>query len=185
MKTNPIRPPLRPKKPGSTLPAQSPGLSQLARNLPVPIDRFLSNLNTIPWLPLADKAIIELMYVYGLRISEVLDIHLYDVMTSGLIRIRSKKGSRMRYVMPVYFISFWQVRDRNILPISNFYNRFYMYRVFKKLGYYSKHPGNTNFSVTHYFRHRCVSEMVQAGYTAHSISEFLGHRSAKTIQYYI
>lgn len=164
--------------------AQTATLSQDFSNKQTPGSFFMYSVLKNPELSRTDKAVIELMYLYGLRISEVLSIKSTDVSTIGHIKIRSKKGSNFRVITSLYFPSYWSLEFRLSLPLSDYYSRFYFYRLFKKMGYYQKLSGHNNFSVTHYFRHRLVTDLKSQGFSLQDIKDFLGHKSIKSTEYY-
>lgn len=180
-----IRPPLHPTKSAADMLAQTPGLSPLRTKLPAGMTDYIANLSTFSGLSVVDKAVIELLYLYGLRISEVLAIRSNDIQGTGLIRVPGTKGSRTRYVMPVNFLPFWLSHYRPMLPLSRDYTRFYFYRLFKKIGFYSLAPGRQNFSVTHHFRRQVLVSLKAEGYTNDELTAFIGHRSKKSISYYV
>jgi site-specific recombinase XerC len=64
------------------------------------------------------------------------------------------------------------------------YNRFYIYRLFKKLGFTQKFGDNVNFSVTHFFRKSAALEALSMNNDLQDITSILGHKSAKSAHYY-
>ena len=145
---------------------------------------FLTELHKNKLLALSDKAVIELMYLYGLRISEVLKIKASQIAPSGHIFIQTLKKGKQRIIIPVKYANFWIAARRGLLPLGNIYSRNYYYRLFKKCGYNKKFQGNENFSVTHYFRHRLVQDLRRNGFPDSSISQFLAHSSGKSVENY-
>ena len=147
-------------------------------------DSFMFNLIKRKDVSIPEKAVIELLYLYGLRISEVLKILPTDVAPTGQIFIKTSKTGEPRIVVPVEYTNFWANTGRLSLPLSNIYSRFYFYRLFKKLGYYSKYGNNDKYSVTHYFRHELVRNLEANGFDRKAIAQFLAHRGLKSIGYY-
>jgi len=146
---------------------------------------FLTNLNKSASLSIVDKAVIELLFLHGLRISEVLSINYSDVLHDGRIIIHGSKGSQNRLIHSVLFSSFWADGSTGLLPLNSIYSRFYFSRLFKKLGYYKKFGQNQKNSVTHYFRHVFVQELLAQGVPESDISLFIGHNSKRSIRYYV
>lgn len=132
-----------------------------------------------------EKAVIELLMLNGLRISEVLNILPSDVLSNGYIKIKGLKHSNDRLVLPINYHQYWQTKFKSLLPLKLYYSRFYFYRLFKRIGIYSKYGNNKYNSVTHYFRHEIVLSMKASGINDLQISEFLGHKSKNNIKYYI
>jgi len=145
---------------------------------------FLSELHANSSLGLSDKAVIELMYLYGLRISEVLNITPGQISPTGHIFVQALKGGQTRFLVSIRYQAFWNAARIGLLPLKNVYSRNYYYRLFKKQGYNKKFGNNDNFSVTHYFRHRLVQDLRKHGFSDQSISRFLAHSSGKSIEHY-
>ena len=135
-------------------------------------------------LSAVECAVIELLMLYGLRISEVLRIKVYDIKSNGYIVIKGLKGSNSRLIYPAFNLAFWKNADPGTLPISNTFSRFYFYRLFKRLGLYERFKGHFNNSVTHYFRQKLLRSLKNDGVESSLLSSFIGHVSKKTIKYY-
>jgi len=148
------------------------------------IDLFMSEIIRRNDLSVQEKAIIELLYYFGLRISEVLQIKKTDISPMCHILVKGSKGSNNRIVQPVVFRSFWLSATVGDLPLCNIYSRFYFYRLFKKIGFYSKFGTNEKFSVTHFFRHQLVLSFKSAGFPDETITQFIAHRSFRSLEYY-
>lgn len=125
---------------------------------------FLSELHKNSQLGLSDKAVVELMYLYGLRISEVLNITASQISPTGHIFVQALKGGQTRFLVSVRYQAFWNAAKIGLLPLKNVYSRNYYYRLFKKQGWNKKFGDNDNFSVTHYFRHRLVQDLRKHGF---------------------
>ena len=131
-----------------------------------------------------EKAVIELLMLNGLRISEVLNIKPTDVLSNGFISIKGLKNSKDRLVRPVFYGSKWRNNFTGLLPLKIYYSRYYFYRLFKKIGIYAKYGNNVYNSLTHYFRHEIVISMRNSGVDDRAISDFLGHKSMDSLKYY-
>lgn len=156
-----------------------PKLSQLKNTL----NNILDKRNT--QLGIYEKAIIELQFLYGLRISEALNIHYSDVLFNGSIKIKGIKGSENRIVYPVQFRDFWIHLHNSSATIPASYNRFYFYRIYKKFGISGIMGSNTNTSVTHYLRYMFVKQLVDSGQDFQQIKHILGHKSIKSTIHYL
>lgn len=132
-----------------------------------------------------EKAVIELQYLYALRINEVLNIDYYNIFPAGQILIKSEKGSNNRIVIPVLFRETWFGKTRTDLPLSRIYNRFYFYRLYKRLGFYAKYKDNSNYSVTHFFRHELIEQLQKSGMTKEDIQLFTAHKSTGGLASYV
>lgn len=186
MKTNnPLDIPANRLKSGTTPGEQSNKLLILGTQTNARFFSFLSNLYQRPDIATTDKAVIELLFLYGLRISEVLNIKATDVTPWGAIVIHTSKTKMTRVVVSPNFGQYWYHILRQSLPLSQIYSRFYYYRLFRKLGYYAQYGNNENFSVTHYFRHEIVRNMEKEGIPREVISHFLAHRAKTSIESYV
>lgn len=151
------------------------------------IDRITSIVSTLfanPDVPEFFKAVVEMQFLYGLRISEVLNIENSDVSKSGYIKIRGLKNSNSRIVRPVNYMDFWVYRCKHLLPIVNTYSRFYFYRKYKELGLSVKYAGRLNNSVTHLFRHEVVNELQKSFNEIGTTQKFIGHKNVKNTMRY-
>ena len=135
-------------------------------------------------LSVTEKAVIELMAIGGLRISEVLNICPADISRSGNIRIRSLKGSAFRVIQPFIFKEFWLSGGNGLLPLSSVFSRYYFYRLFRKYGLYATFGNNQHRSVTHYFRHLKGLDIQESFEDWNLTASVLGHKNINSTQYY-
>lgn len=132
-----------------------------------------------------ERALIELQYLYGLRVSEVLGIKHSDIDTAGFIRVQGLKGSNSRTVVSVHFKHYW-LRVRSLqIELSCLANRFYYYRLLKRIGCYNFVSTQVNDKVTHLFRYAVVYRMLISGASLQEVQQFLGHRSLESTQHYL
>ena len=131
-----------------------------------------------------DSSVIEFMHATGCRISEVLNIKPTDIAQNGVIKLSAVKGSNDRLVNAgPYNLLFY--RGNLALPlISNGYNRFYFYRLFKKLGLYAQIGNREKNSVTHYFRHSMAASLQSANFDEKETALMLGHKKASNSNIY-
>jgi len=167
------------------LPAQTPALWHPGTPANGTGITFLDGLNAKKNLSVLEKAVIEMQFLNGLRIAEVLNIKTYDVSPWGQIAIKTEKTGEPRIVSSILYTNFWIHAGAGTLPIGEIFSRWYFYRLYKKLGYYKKYPGNENNSVTHFFRHELVRNLKASGFDEENISKFLAHRSLKSLAYYV
>lgn len=132
-----------------------------------------------------ERALIELQFLYGLRVSEVLSIRYPDIDTAGFIRVQGLKGSNSRTVVSVHFKHYW-LRVRSLsLELSYLANRFYYYRLLRRIGCYNYVSTRVNDKVTHLFRYAVVYRMLSNGSTIQDVQHFLGHRSINSTIHYL
>ena len=127
---------------------------------------------------------VGLLYCYGLRVSEVLSLDNSCVLGNGQLLIKGSKGSDSRVVTVVYGLDVYQSLLCNNIPLSSVYSRFWLYRELKKFGLYAYFGNNKNASVTHLSRHLKVLDFKMKNVPRGTISQFLGHKSLKSLTYY-
>lgn len=148
------------------------------------ITRAMALLSSPSGLSNIDLLVIELQFVYGLRISEVLSIRGKDILPTGAIRIYGKKGSHSRMVVSgrytSYVLSLQNCGDACIVYAS----RWYYYRLYKSLGLVLKVKGSKTLRVTHSGRHALGQSLEAALVSEAEAASLMGHRSTKSAKYY-
>lgn len=132
-----------------------------------------------------EKAIIELQFLFGLRISEVLNINYSAVSADGSIRIRGLKGSSDRQVYPVVYRNYWLTTKHNRTIFPSSYNRWYFYRLYRKKGIYHMFQNNGNQSVTHLARYSYIISLLKDGRNIPEIQQLIGHKSINSTIHYV
>lgn len=143
-----------------------------------------------------NKAMLELMYGCGLRVSELVNLTLNDIdMTNSLIRIFGK-GSKEREIpigeYSIYYLKeYLKVRDFllkgkpcNKLFLNNHGSSISRQGFFKMLKQLLKEKGlNTDVS-PHTLRHSFATHLINRGADLRSIQEMLGHSDISTTKIY-
>ena len=128
--------------------------------------------------------IIDLLINSGCRITEILSINSTDILPNGTVKIKALKGGQNRIIASSdardYLIN---CRTNCVNPFMD-YNRFYIYRTFKKIGIKYVHSGNTKDSVTHAFRHANTEIQRKANVESNVIKAQLGHKKKSTQKHY-
>lgn len=143
-----------------------------------------------------NKAMLELMYGCGLRVSELINIELNDIdMINCLIRI-SGKGSKEREVpLGEYAIHFLKeyVERRNLLLKNKSCNKLFLNNhgqgmtrqgFFKNLKEILKSKGLNPEVSPHTLRHSFATHLINQGADLRSIQEMLGHSDISTTKIY-
>lgn len=174
-----------------------------ARNLPSvlsfdEVDRILSKPKTSDKLELRDKAILELLYSSGLRVSELLNLKISDLFFNDeVIRVLGK-GAKQRIVpigsSAINWISEYLKKARPLLEKKAksgnliFLNsrgsklsRMSIWKIVKKYCHAVKiekevHP--------HTFRHSFATHLLEGGADLRAVQEMLGHSDISTTQIY-
>ena len=160
------------------------------------VDELLNQPNLEKSTGIRDKAMLEVMYACGLRISELLAIEKKNLsIEKRLIRIFGK-GAKERYV-PIsefamdYLIKYLnEVRNRSkfrdskyifINEKGNKLSRQYFWQVIKK---YTLNAGIIENVTPHTLRHCFATHLLENGADLRAVQEMLGHSSINTTQIY-
>jgi integrase/recombinase XerC len=169
------------------------------------VQRLLASMQGAGWRDARDRAILELLYCGGLRVSELAGVNLEDLdLDRGLVRVRGKgRKERLLPVGPhaVRALSAWLPRRgeaafrRANAPAARksggapvFVNRFgtrldvrSVRRILDgRLAAAGLPPGAT----PHTLRHSYATHMLDRGADLRSVQELLGHSSLATTQIY-
>ena len=143
---------------------------------------------------LRDRALLELMYACGLRVSEAVDVKVHDIDTEQGILTTTGKGSKTRRV-PVgtsaieWIRTYLSARRKHEdIGISNLFitsdgkplNRQLIYKLVKE---YGQKAGLQDVS-PHTLRHSFATHLVQNRADIRSVQQMLGHADISTTQIY-
>ncbi|MFB3844714.1 MAG: site-specific tyrosine recombinase/integron integrase [Candidatus Cloacimonadaceae bacterium] len=159
--------------------------------------QLLDSLPTEKPLEIRNKAMMELLYATGLRISELLGLTVHDIIWNEKVLLIRGKGSKQRYV-PVLdnvleLVSGYISRVRPILLkekkndyvfLNTFGNK--MSRMgFWKILQQAVTEAKLKKEVTpHTFRHSYATHLLEAGVNLRIVQTLLGHASLNTTQIY-
>ena len=163
------------------------------------VKRLLSAPSTDNWLGARDRAILEVLYSTGMRVSEIVALNMEDVDFLGeIIHIRGK-GKKER-ISPIgssalqaiqHYIEFRNRRmqnDSNFDPKVLFANkhgkRLSVRSVRRKMDKYLEIAGLDPSISPHTLRHSFATHMLNNGADLRSVQELLGHQSLSTTQVY-
>ena len=120
----------------------------------------------------------------GLRVSEVLRIRIYDVTATGLIKIKVLKGGNNKVINVHEAKDFLRQCVKNAYLPWQDWNRFFIYREYKRLGFPSIPTGQNKHAVTHLFRHLQTAELKSINTNEKDVAGFLGHKSLSSQKNY-
>ena len=143
---------------------------------------------------LRDRALLELMYACGLRVSEAVDVKLHDIDTEQGILTTTGKGSKTRRVpvgsSAIEWIRTYLTARRKTedIGISNLFitsdgkplNRQLIYKLVRE---YGLKAGLHDVS-PHTLRHSFATHLVQNRADIRSVQQMLGHADISTTQIY-
>ncbi|NVK24989.1 MAG: tyrosine recombinase XerC [Gammaproteobacteria bacterium] len=161
------------------------------------VDEVSQLLNFIPeqTIEKRDKAIMELFYSSGIRLSELAAINLVDLDTpSGELRVLGK-GNKERLVpvgkVAVAALSDWLKCRAEFLKaespalfLSQLGNRLSVRQIQQRLSYWAKRQGLNNTLHPHKLRHSFASHVLESSGDLRAVQELLGHANLSTTQVY-
>ena len=163
---------------------------------PKEIEQILENIDTSDYKGLRDKAIIELLYGSGLRVSELQNLQLSDIeFEAGFIKVTGK-GNKQRLV-PLGEFSRKAIKDylshtrtntlskNSKLLINNnkgkALSRVGYWKIIKKRVLEARISKKVS---PHTFRHSFATHLLEGGADLRIVQEMLGHADISTTQIY-
>lgn len=175
---------------------------KLRRHLPVvlndeEVERLLDAPNPENEFGARDKAMLELMYATGLRVSELLALKTYDIsFVEHLVKVESGKGKKERSV-PVsefaldylsLYIEKYRAHNSGASKKEIFLNRYGMplsrIYFFTQVQKYAKEAGINKKISPHTLRHSFATHLLENGANLRIVSELLGHANLETTELY-
>ena len=160
------------------------------------VELLLSQPNCIDPKGYRDKAMLELLYATGIRVTELIDLKITDVnLEAGVIRCASREKERLipMYPAAVKALSDYitLVRPQMILNPSEqtlFVNvgGEHMSRqgFWKIIKHYQRKAGIEKDITPHTLRHSFAAHLLENGADIHAIQEMLGHRDISSTNIY-
>lgn len=176
---------------------------KLSKNLPVvltieEIDSILTEPDVKSKLGLRDKALLELLYACGLRVSELINLKISDLfLKEEVIRVFGK-GSKERIVpigsSAITWIENYLLKSRpllekkskseNILLLNNRGTKLSRMGVWKIIDKHTKTTSIKKDVHPHTFRHSFATHLLEGGADLRAVQEMLGHADISTTQIY-
>jgi len=161
------------------------------------VNRLLAQPNIRTIRGLRDKAILELMYATGLRVSEVSSLNLKDVnLEAGFLRVKGKGGKER--IVPLggvasHYLDRYINQSRPKLLkneesgavfISSYKRNLSRQSIWKMIKSYIKKARVKKEIAPHTLRHSFATHLLEGGADLRSVQEMLGHSSISTTQIY-
>lgn len=161
------------------------------------VKKFLESIPSSSYLELRDKAMFELLYSCGMRVSEIVDLKLSDIdFDEGLIRFIGKGnkeritpvGDRAKDFLEKYIRTARYNLERERKSENVFLNR--NGQKITRQGFWKilkKYAGKVNTGKNlypHLFRHSYATHMLERGADLRIVQELLGHSSITTTEIY-
>ena len=162
------------------------------------IEKILSGPDTSKKLGLRDKTLLETFYACGLRVSELINLKLFDLfLTEEMIRVFGK-GSKERFVPIGSSAINWigeylkagrpllekKAKSQNILFLNNRGTKLSRMGVWKIVNNYAELAGIKKEVHPHTFRHSFATHLLEGGADLRAVQEMLGHVDISTTQIY-
>ena len=157
---------------------------------------IIDSVGRTDWIGLRDKAILEVLYGCGLRVSEAVGLRISGLyLDEGFIRILGK-GNKERLV-PLGDMACDAIRNYldarpqpegpdsdDVLFLNRFGKRFSRVSMFKLVKKQALLAGVNKEISPHTFRHSFATHLVENGADLRVVQEMLGHESITTTEIY-
>jgi integrase/recombinase XerD len=159
------------------------------------VDKFLLQPDLSTAKGIRDKAMLEVMYATGIKVSELLGLTIYDINLKLLyIKIRSKDGDERIITLGrtacKYLSQYLEVRDQfnkysfDLLFLNIKGNKMSRQGFWKIIKYYSKEANINKYMNSYTLRHSFAVHLLQNGADIKSVQELLGHNNMSATQIY-
>lgn len=119
------------------------------------------------------------------RVSEALELLPQNIDKLYRVKIVEKKTKSTRIIHTHYSRESVEYMRANSVNIWSELDRFYVYRVFKKVGLFGTFGTNKRASVTHSIRHESALIAQNQGFTETDTQKIIGHKSVNSTQHYL
>jgi len=160
------------------------------------VELILDNLPNESALDKRNKAMVELMYATGIRVSEMISLDIGDIhLNMGFIQVRGK-GNKER-MLPIGEMSIDALREyitesrivlnkknNEALFLNYMGNRISRQSFWKFIKEYSDYIGIKKEISPHKLRHSFATHLLESGVDLRMVQELLGHEDISTTQIY-
>ena len=162
------------------------------------IDRLIGTIDLTEPEGQRNRAILEVLYSCGLRVSELINLRFQDIYADeGFIKVEGK-GNKQRLV-PISDRAIHEIKnylpDRNTINIKPGYEDFLFVSfrrgkslsritVFHIIKVLAERAGITKTISPHTFRHSFATHLLEGGANLRAIQEMLGHEKITTTEIY-
>ena len=155
----------------------------------------LLNISQADPISLRDKAIMELLYSSGLRLSELVSLNPIDLNIQDMSLTVIGKGNKKRMLpigsKAIQAIQEWiKVRSQLAAPeeealfVGNRGNRLSRRSVQSRINHWAKKNGLQQTVYPHLLRHSFATHLLEASGDLRAVQELLGHKDISTTQVY-
>jgi len=177
--------------------------TKISRDLPtvlsfIEVEKILDQPNIKTNLGMRDKAILELLYSSGLRVSELLNLKISDLFfEEEIIRVLGK-GSKQRivpigksaidwitnYLQKVRPLLQKRMKSENIIFLNSRGSKLSRMAIWKIVKKYCEKAEIDKEVHPHTFRHSFATHLLEGGADLRAVQEMLGHADISTTQIY-
>ncbi|HYA87421.1 MAG TPA: site-specific tyrosine recombinase XerD [Nitrospirota bacterium] len=161
------------------------------------VEALLKQPDPVTPIGLRDKAMLELLYATGLRVSELVGLKLNDINLERGFLIVIGKGSKERAVPlgeeAVYFVQSYldhgrsrllKGNDSDHLFISSRHRRITRQMFWERIKHYTRMAGIDRVVSPHTLRHSFATHLLDNGADLRAVQAMLGHSDISTTQIY-
>jgi len=161
------------------------------------VEQLLEQPNLQSPLGIRDRAMLEVLYATGMRVSELTQLPINQVNLEGGYVLIFGKGSRERIVPlgseSIRWLTFYlktvrgrlaKGKENRFLFISRWGREMSRQRFWKNLKEYGRRAGIRKRITPHLFRHSFASHLLERGADLRSVQMMLGHVDISTTQIY-
>ena len=175
-------------------------IPKIKRNIPQilsieEIDELLSQPDDLTGKGCRDKAMLELMYATGIKVSELLNLTIYDI-NLELLYITCNNGKKNERIIPIgshavrclskylEIRSTMNLNNLSLLFLNNKSDKMTRQGFWKIIKEYAKMTNIKKTISCYTLRHSFAVHLLQNGAGITSVQELLGHNSMSTTQIY-
>ncbi len=161
------------------------------------VESILNNIDHSTNYGMRNRAILEILYGMGLRVSELINITLNNIIFDERVIYVIGKGKKYRVVpignMALKYLniyldevrsSFLNVKGSNYLFLNKYGNKISRIAIFQMVKKAVKDAKIDKEVSPHTFRHSFATHMIEGGGDLRAIQELLGHSSINTTEIY-
>ncbi|MDI6642239.1 MAG: tyrosine-type recombinase/integrase, partial [Elusimicrobiota bacterium] len=140
------------------------------------------------------KAMLELLYATGLRVSEIVNLQLENIdLDVGYVRVLGKGGKerivpigrRAKYAIEKYLqLRLKKYPQAKEVFVSKFKKKLSRIEFWEQIKKYARQAGIIKKVSPHSLRHAFATHLLQAGADLRTLQEMLGHASISSTQIY-
>jgi len=162
------------------------------------IEKILQSVNTDTYLGIRDRAILELFYSSGLRVTELINLKISDLFFEDEIIRVFGKGSKERIIpigqSAIYWINEYlkssrpllekKMKSQNYVFLNKRGTKLSRMWIWKIFNFYANQAGIKKEIHPHTFRHSFATHLIERGADLRAVQEMLGHADISTTQIY-